>query len=238
IHSGRTDLDENKQGYARDTDARTLDDVIEGADIFIGLSLAGVVTQGMGNRMCQRPVIFVLANPTSEILPELVWDVRPNAIVATGRSDYPNQVNNALCFPYLFRGALDVGATVINEAMKIACVKAIADLARREMSDVAVRAYGGQTRSFGPEYLIPQPFDPRLLVALSSAVAAAAMESGVATRPIEDIEAYRERLNSFVFRTGLVMKPVFDRARADIKRVVYAEGEEETVLRAIQHIAD
>ncbi|MFZ1622945.1 NADP-dependent malic enzyme, partial [Dokdonella sp.] len=238
VHSGRTDLDENKRRYARDTQARTLDEIIDGADMFVGLSGPGALTQDMVKRMVEQPIIFALANPTPEILPELVKAVRPDAIVATGRSDYPNQVNNALCFPYLFRGALDVGATVINEAMKIACVKAIADLARREMSDVAVRAYGGQTRSFGPEYLIPQPFDPRLLVELSSAVAVAAMESGVAKRPLEDIEAYRERLNTFVFRTGLVMKPVFDRARSDMKRVVYAEGEEETILRAIQHIAD
>ncbi|MFA7322158.1 MAG: NADP-dependent malic enzyme [Dokdonella sp.] len=238
VHSGRTDLDENKRRYARDTPARTLDEIIDGADMFVGLSGPGALTQDMVKRMVDQPIIFALANPTPEILPELVKAVRPDAIVATGRSDYPNQVNNALCFPYLFRGALDVGATVINEAMKIACVKAIADLARREMSDIAVRAYGGQTRSFGPEYLIPQPFDPRLLVELSSAVAVAAMESGVAKRPLEDIEAYRERLNTFVFRTGMVMKPVFDRARSDMKRVVYAEGEEETVLRAIQHIAD
>ncbi len=238
VHSGRTDLDENKRRYARDTPARTLDEIIDGADMFVGLSGPGALTQDMVKRMVDQPIIFALANPTPEILPELVKAVRPDAIVATGRSDYPNQVNNALCFPYLFRGALDVGATVINEAMKIACVKAIADLARREMSDIAVRAYGGQTRSFGPEYLIPQPFDPRLLLELSSAVAVAAMESGVATRPLADIEAYRERLNTFVFRTGLVMKPVFDRARSDMKRVVYAEGEEETILRAIQHIAD
>jgi malate dehydrogenase (oxaloacetate-decarboxylating)(NADP+) len=238
VHSGRTDLDENKRRYARDTPARTLDEIIDGADMFVGLSGPGALTQDMVKRMVDQPIIFALANPTPEILPELVKAVRPDAIVATGRSDYPNQVNNALCFPYLFRGALDVGATVINEAMKIACVKAIADLARREMSDIAVRAYGGQTRSFGPEYLIPQPFDPRLLVELSSAVAVAAMESGVAKRPLEDVEAYRERLNTFVFRTGLVMKPVFDRARSDMKRVVYAEGEEETILRAIQHIAD
>ena len=238
VHNGRDDLDENKRRYARDTEARTLDDIIDGADVFLGLSAPGVLSQDMVKRMVARPIVFALANPTPEILPELIKDVRPDAIIATGRSDYPNQVNNALCFPYLFRGALDVGATVINEAMKIACVKAIADLARREMSDVALRAYGGQARSFGPEYLIPQPFDPRLLVELSSAVAVAAMESGVATRPIADIEAYRERLNTFVFRTGLVMKPVFDRARSDIKRVVYAEGEEETILRAVQHIAD
>ena len=238
VHDGRDDLDENRRRYARRTDARTLDDIIDGADIFVGLSAPGVLTQAMVTRMSERPIIFALANPTPEILPELVREVRPEAIVATGRSDYPNQVNNALCFPYLFRGALDVGATVINEAMKIACVKAIADLARREMSDVAVRAYGGQTRTFGPDYLIPQPFDPRLLIELSSAVAIAAMESGVATRPLENVEAYRERLNTFVFRTGMVMKPVFDRARADLKRVVYSEGEEETVLRAVQHIAD
>jgi malate dehydrogenase (oxaloacetate-decarboxylating)(NADP+) len=238
VHSGRSDLDENKRRYARETDARSLDDIIEGADMFVGLSGPGVLTQAMVSRMVERPIIFALANPTPEILPELVREVRPEAIVATGRSDYPNQVNNALCFPYLFRGALDVGATVINEAMKVACVRAIADLARREMSDVAARAYGGQTRSFGPDYLIPQPFDPRLLIELSSAVAVAAMESGVATRPLDDIAAYRERLNTFVFRTGMVMKPVFERARADMKRVVYAEGEEETVLRAIQHIAD
>ena len=238
IHSGRTDLDENKRRYARETNARSLDDIIADADVFVGLSGPHVLTQDMVKRMAKQPVIFALANPTPEILPEQVKEVCADAIVATGRSDYPNQVNNALCFPYLFRGALDVGATEINEAMKIACVKAIAELARREMSDVAVRAYGGQTRSFGPDYLIPQPFDPRLLVDLSSAVALAAMESGVATRPITDIAAYRERLNTFVFRTGMLMKPVFERARSDLKRVVYAEGEEETALRAIQHIAD
>src|SRR5690606_19461163 len=238
IHTGRPGLDPEKARYARDTDKRTLAEVVEGADIFLGLSAPGILSADMVRSMARDPVIFALANPTPEIMPEEARAARADAIIGTGRSDYPNQVNNALCFPYLFRGALDVGATVINEAMKIACVKAIAELARREMSDVAVRAYGGQTRSFGPDYLIPQPFDPRLLVDLSSAVALAAMESGVATRPITDIAAYRERLNTFVFRTGMLMKPVFERARSDMKRVVYAEGEEETVLRAIQHIAD
>src|SRR5690606_26279614 len=238
LYSGRPHLDPDKARYARDTDKRSLADIVAGADIFLGLSAAGVLKPEMVATMAERPIILALANPNPEINPAEAKAVRPDCIIATGRSDYPNQVNNALCFPYLFRGALDVGATVINEAMKVACVKAIADLARREMSDVAARAYGGQTRSFGPEYLIPQPFDPRLLIELSSAVAVAAMESGVATRPLDNIAAYRERLNTFVFRTGLVMKPVFDRARADIKRVVYAEGEEETVLRAIQHIAD
>ena len=239
VWRGRAEeMDEHKARFARDTDARTLDQIIDGADVFLGLSAPGVLSQAMVARMADKPIVFALANPTPEILPELVREVSPDAIIATGRSDYPNQVNNALCFPYLFRGALDVGATAINEDMKIACVHAIAELARREMSDVAARAYGGQTRSFGPDYLIPQPFDPRLLTELSPAVARAAMDSGVATRPLVDCDAYRERLNSFVFRSGLVMKPVFDRARSDRKRVVYAEGEEEIVLRAVQHIAD
>jgi malate dehydrogenase (oxaloacetate-decarboxylating)(NADP+) len=238
IHKGRTDLDESKSRYARATDARTLDEVIEGADLFLGLSGPGVLTQDMVRRMAERPVILALANPQPEILPELALEVRPDAILATGRSDYPNQVNNALCFPYIFRGALDVGATTINEAMKIACVHAIAELARREASDVAARAYGGRMWSFGPEYLIPQPFDPRLLTQLAPAVAKAAMESGVATRPIADLEAYQDALESKVFRSGLMMKPVFDHARTDPRRVVYAEGEEEVVLRAVQHVVD
>ncbi len=239
VWRGRAEeMDENKARFARDTDARTLGEIIDGADVFLGLSAPGVLSQDMVKRMAAQPIIFALANPTPEILPELVREANPDAIIATGRSDYPNQVNNALCFPYLFRGALDVGATAINEDMKIACVHAIAELARREMSDVAARAYGGQTRSFGPDYLIPQPFDPRLLTHLAPAVARAAMESGVATRPLPDCEAYRERLNTFVFRSGLVMKPVFERARSDRKRVVFAEGEEETVLQAVQHIAD
>ena len=239
IYKGRTeDVDPAKARYARDTNARQLAEIIDDADVFLGLSAGGALTQAMVRKMAPRPIILALANPTPEILPELVKEVRDDAIIATGRSDYPNQVNNALCFPYIFRGALDVGATTINEDMKVACVNAIAGLAKREMSDVAARAYGDQLLSFGPEYLIPQPFDPRLLVALAPAVAQAAMDSGVATRPIVDMQAYTERLMQFVFRTGLVMKPVFDRAKADVKRVVYAEGEEDTILRAVQNLVD
>jgi len=239
IYSGRSEeMDAAKQCYARDTKARRLGEIIDDADVFLGLSAGGVLTPEMVKRMAARPIILALANPTPEILPELAKEARPDAIIATGRSDYPNQVNNALCFPYIFRGALDVGATTINEAMKVACVHAIAELARRELSDVAARAYGDQQLSFGPDYLIPQPFDPRLLVSLAPAVAKAAMDSGVATRPIADLYTYAEHLNLFVFRTGLVMKPVFDRAKADIKRVVYAEGEQDTILRAVQNVSD
>ncbi|KAB2897587.1 MAG: NADP-dependent malic enzyme [Dokdonella sp.] len=234
----KEEMDPNKARYARDTAARTLDEIIDGADVFLGLSAPGILKPAMVKRMAQRPIILALANPTPEILPEDARAAREDALIATGRSDYPNQVNNALCFPYIFRGALDVGATVINEAMKVACVQAIAKLARREMTDVAARAYGGQSLSFGPDYIIPKPFDPRLIVELAPAVARAAMESGVATRPIEDLRAYRDKLNAFVFRTTLVMKPVFARAKADPKRIVYAEGEEETVLRAVQHVVD
>jgi malate dehydrogenase (oxaloacetate-decarboxylating)(NADP+) len=239
VWTGRKEeMDENKCRYARDTSARTLGEIIDGADLFLGLSAPGVLKPEMVARMAERPIILALANPMPEILPEEAKAVRPDCIIATGRSDYPNQVNNALCFPYIFRGALDVGATTINEAMKVACVHAIAELARREGSDVAARAYGGQMPTFGPDYLIPQPFDPRLLVQLAPAVARAAMESGVATRPIDDLRAYHEKLNAFVFRTTLLMKPVFERAKADPKRVVYAEGEEETVLRAVQLVVD
>ena len=238
LHSERTDLDPDKQRYARDTPMRTLGEIVVGADIFLGLSAGGILKPAMVATMAERPIIFALANPNPEITPEDAKAVRPDCIMATGRSDYPNQVNNALCFPYLFRGALDVGATVINEAMKIACVKAIAALARRESSDVSARAYGGKPPSFGPNYLIPQPFDPRLLIQLPPAVAKAAMESGVATRPMEDFVAYNDKLTSFVFRTGLLMKPVFERAKAAPARVVYAEGEEETVLRAVQTVVD
>jgi malate dehydrogenase (oxaloacetate-decarboxylating)(NADP+) len=239
LYKGRADdMDSAKQRYARDTKARTLADIVKDADIFLGLSAAGVLSGEMVKTMAARPIILALANPTPEILPELARAARPDAIIATGRSDYPNQVNNALCFPYIFRGALDVGATTINEAMKVACVRAIAELARREISDVAARAYGDQLLAFGPDYLIPQPFDPRLLVSLAPAVAKAAMESGVATRPIADLNAYRERLSQFVYRTGMVMKPVFERAKADVKRVVYAEGEEDTILRAVQTVVD
>ncbi|MDZ4812298.1 MAG: NADP-dependent malic enzyme [Pseudomonadota bacterium] len=239
VYTGRVeDMDADKQRYARQTDKRTLADIVRDADIFLGLSAGGVLKPEMVQTMGSRPIILALANPTPEILPELAREARPDCIIATGRSDYPNQVNNALCFPYIFRGALDVGATTINEAMKLACVHAIAALARREASDVAALAYGGKAAAFGPDFLIPQPFDPRLIVELAPAVAQAAMDSGIATRPMADMAAYREKLMQFVFRTGLLMKPVFDRARSDIKRVVYAEGEEETVLRAIQTIVD
>ncbi len=237
LHTGRGNMDPDKQRYARDTDKRTLAEIVEGADIFLGLSAAGVLKPEMLATMADKPIVLALANPTPEILPELAKQVRPDCIIATGRSDYPNQVNNALCFPYIFRGALDVGATEINEAMKLACVRAIAQLARMEAGDLAA-AYGDDIPSFGPEYLIPRPFDPRLLVMLAPAVARAAMESGVATRPIEDFAAYEEKLGQFIHRTGLVMKPVYDRARGDRQRVVYAEGEEEVVLRAVQTVID
>ena len=237
LFTGRPNLDPDKARYARDTDKRTLADIVAGADIFLGLSAAGVLKPEMVATMADRPIILALANPNPEILPEAAKLVRPDCIIATGRSDYPNQVNNALCFPYIFRGALDVGATVINEAMKTACVKAIAALARREASDLGA-AYGDEIPCFGPEYLIPRPFDPRLLVELAAAVAQAAMDSGVALRPIDDMAAYREKLGQFVYRTSLMMKPVYDRARADKQRVVYAEGEEEVVLRAVQTVID
>ncbi len=238
LYTGRGHMDPDKQRYARDTDKRTLAEIVEGTDIFLGLSAAGVLKPEMVKTMADKPIIFALANPTPEILPELAKEARPDCIIATGRSDYPNQVNNALCFPYIFRGALDVGATTINEAMKLACVRAIAALARREASDVAAAAYGGRMVSFGPEYLIPQPFDPRLIVELAPAVAQAAMDSGIATRPITDCAAYKEKLSQFVFRTGMLMKPIFERARGSLQRVVYAEGEEETVLRAVQTVVD
>ncbi len=237
LYAGRPNLDPAIARYARDTDARTLCDIVRGADIFLGLSAGGVLKPEMVESMVDRPVVFALANPYPEIEPDQVKLVRPSAIIATGRSDFPNQVNNALCFPYIFRGALDVGATTINEEMKRACVQAIAELARREASDLG-SAYSGETPRFGPDYLIPRPFDPRLLISLAPAVAEAAMRSGVATRPLTDVVAYREQLSQFVFRTGLLMKPMFDRARSDLKRVVFAEGEEETVLRAVQTVVD
>ena len=237
IYTGREHLDPDKARYASDTKARTLAEIVNGADVFLGLSAGGILKPEMVATMADKPVILALANPYPEILPEDAKAVRPDCIIATGRSDYPNQVNNALCFPYIFRGALDVGATGINEAMKLACVRAIAQLAREESADLGA-AYGGEAPEFGPEYLIPRPFDPRLLVKLAPAVARAAMESGVATRPIEDMRAYEEKLGTFIYRTGLVMKPVYDRARSDLKRVVYAEGEEETVLRAVQTVID
>ena len=239
VHSGReSGMDERKATYAVDTDKRTLGDAIEGADVFLGVSAPGVLSAEMVKTMADKPIILALANPVPEIMPDAAREARPDALIATGRSDFPNQVNNVLCFPYIFRGALDVGATAINDEMKMACVNAIAGLARMEASDVAAQAYGGQTPRFGPDYLIPQPFDPRLLAHLAPAVAKAAMDSGVAVRPIEDLDAYTERLYQHVFRTGLLMKPVFDAARNDPKRVVFAEGEEETVLRAVQTIVD
>ena len=238
LYRGRPDLDPQGARYARDTAARTLAEIVVGADVFLGVSAGGVLRPEMVASMAARPIVLALANPTPEIQPEAARAVRPDCIIATGRSDFPNQVNNALCFPYIFRGALDVSASTINEAMKVACVRAIAKLARREASDVAARAYGGKAPHFGPDYIIPTPFDPRLLVELATAVAQAAMDSGVATRPIEDMAAYRERLSSFVFRTGWAMKPVFARAKAEPKRVVYTEGEEETILRAVQTVIE
>jgi malate dehydrogenase (oxaloacetate-decarboxylating)(NADP+) len=238
-YRGRVEeMDPRKERYLKDTNARTLADVIDGADIFLGLSAPNVLKPELLARMATNPIIMALANPTPEISPELARQHRPDAIIATGRSDYPNQVNNVLCFPYLFRGALDCGATVINEAMKIACLEALADLALAEPSDVVAAAYGDQSLSFGPDYLIPKPFDPRLITTLAPAVAKAAMDSGVATRPIADFPAYRQRLSQFVFRSGLVMKPVFDRARQDPRRLAYAEGEDERVLRAMQNAID
>ncbi len=240
LYQGRPGLCGELERYARDTSARNLADIVKDADIFLGVSAGGVLTQQMVKTMADKPVILALANPTPEIQPELAKQACPDAIIATGRSDYPNQVNNALCFPYIFRGALDVGATTINAQMEVACVHAIAELARREVSDVAERAYnyGDRSLTFGPDYLIPQPFDPRLLVSVAPAVARAAMESGVATKPITDLRAYTEKLSQFVFRTTTLMKPLFDRAKADIQRIVYAEGEEDVVLRAVQSVVD
>ena len=239
VYKGRREqMDPRKARYARDTAARGLAEAIVGADIFLGLSAPGVLKPEMVATMADRPLILALANPMPEILPEAAKAVRPDAVIATGRSDYPNQVNNVLCFPFIFRGALDVGATTINEAMKIACVRALADLAQAESSDVVAAAYGGEALGFGPDYLIPRPFDPRLIVELAPAVAKAAMDSGVATRPIGDFAAYRDRLTRFVFRSGLVMKPIFERARRDPRRLVYADGEEPRVLRAAQTAVD
>ena len=236
VHRGRSNLDASKQAYAQDTDARTLADVFPGADMFLGLSTAGIVTQDMVKEMAADPIIFALANPTPEILPELAKAVRPDAIIATGRSDYPNQVNNALCFPYIFRGALDSGATTVNEEMKIACVHAIAKMAHVESSDSA--AYSGSPSSFGREYLIPGPLDPRLIMAIAPAIAQAAMDSGVATRPSTDFAAYRQRLSEFVYNSAFLMKPVFAAAKAAPKRIAYCEGEDPRVLRAAQIAVD
>jgi malate dehydrogenase (oxaloacetate-decarboxylating)(NADP+) len=239
VYSGRKEeMDDNKARYARDTKARKLADVIEGADVFLGLSAGGVLKREMVAKMAPKPLILALANPTPEILPEEIKSVRDDAVIATGRSDYPNQVNNVLCFPFIFRGALDVGATTINEPMKLAAVHAIADLAHAEQSDLVAQAYGSDQVKFGPEYLIPRPFDPRLIVKIAPAVAKAAMDSGVATDPIKDFPAYAERLNEFVYHSGLAMKPIFAVAKQSPRRIVFAEGEDERVLRATQVVAD
>jgi malate dehydrogenase (oxaloacetate-decarboxylating)(NADP+) len=240
VWKGRTELmDPDKAEFAQDTPLRTLAEVIEGADVFLGLSAAGVLKAPMVARMAAKPLIFALANPTPEIMPEEVRTVRDDAIMATGRTDYPNQVNNVLCFPYIFRGALDSGATTITDEMEVAAVHAIAELAQAEQSEVVAAAYAGATLSFGPEYLIPKPFDPRLMMKIAPAVAKAAAESGVASRPVRDFDAYREKLQSFVYASGSIMKPIFSLAkRATHKRVAYAEGEEERVLRAVQVVVD
>jgi malate dehydrogenase (oxaloacetate-decarboxylating)(NADP+) len=239
VYKGRAEeMDPEKSRYARDTTARTLADILPGADIFLGLSAGGVLKPEMITDMAAKPLILALANPEPEIKPELARQARPDAILCTGRSDYPNQVNNVLCFPFIFRGALDVGATQINEAMKLAAVHAIAELARAEASDVVASAYGGEHPRFGPDYLIPKPFDPRLICRIAPAVAQAAVDSGVATRPLDDLEAYRQRLERFVYHSGTSMQPVFQAAKAAPKRVIYAEGEEERVLRAVQVVVD
>jgi malate dehydrogenase (oxaloacetate-decarboxylating)(NADP+) len=239
VYRGRKEeMDDNKARYAKDTPHRKLGDVIGGADVFLGLSAGGVLKPEMVKRMAAKPLILALANPTPEILPEEVKAVRDDAVMATGRSDYPNQVNNVLCFPFIFRGALDVGATTVNEAMKVAAVHAIAGLAMAEQSDVVAMAYGQPSTAFGPEYLIPKPFDPRLLVKIAPAVARAAMESGVATMPIADFEAYTQRLNEFIYHSGLLMRPILMEAKESPKRIVFAEGEDERVLRAVQVVVD
>jgi malate dehydrogenase (oxaloacetate-decarboxylating)(NADP+) len=239
VYKGRKEeMDPYKERYAKDTGARTLAEVIDGADIFLGLSAPRVLKPEMVKRMADRPLILALANPTPEIMPEEAKAARPDCIIATGRSDYPNQVNNVLCFPYIFRGALDVGATRITEEMKLAATHAIAELARQEQSDVVAVAYGETSPSFGPEYLIPKPFDPRLIVKIAPAVAKAAVDSGAATRPLADLEAYRQQLTQFVYHSGLIMRPVFDAAKRHPRRVVYCEGEDQRVLHAVQGVVD
>jgi len=240
VWKGRVEeMDDNKARYAQVTDLRRVDQLLEGADVFLGLSAARVIQPEWLTKMAVSPLILALANPEPEIMPDLAKAARPDAIIATGRSDYPNQVNNVLCFPFIFRGALDVGATVVNEAMKVAAVKAIADLAMAEQNDQVAAAYGDAgSLSFGPEYLIPKPFDPRLIVRIAPAVAKAAMDSGVATRPIKDFDAYKQQLAQFVYHSGAVMKPIFDAARKAPCRVVFAEGEDERVMRAVQVVID
>ncbi|AET90315.1 malate dehydrogenase [Burkholderia sp. YI23] len=237
IYEGRGNLDASKERYQASTDARTLGDAMHGCDVFLGCSSAGVLKAEMVTTMADKPLILALANPEPEIRPEEAKRVRPDAIIATGRSDYPNQVNNVLCFPFIFRGALDVGATTITEEMKLACVRAIAELAEEtDQGDEVAKAYEGHSLEFGPEYLIPKPFDPRLIIKIAPAVAQAAMDSGVATRPIQDMDAYRETLGATVYRTGMVMRPVFAAAKAAPARIAFAEGEDERVLRAAQFV--
>jgi malate dehydrogenase (oxaloacetate-decarboxylating)(NADP+) len=239
IYEGRTEeINDYNIRYAQRTGARKIGEIIDDADVFIGLSAPGVLKSEMVKKMARQPLILALANPEPEIRPEIAKKIRDDVIMATGRSDYPNQVNNVLCFPFLFRGALDVGATIINDEMKMACVNALSKLAEAESDETVIQAYGLQELKFGPEYLIPKPFDPRLLVELAPAVAKAAMDSGVATRPIKDFDSYRQTLHEFVFRSGLVMKPVFDQAKTNPKKVVYAEGESQRVLRAVQNCVD
>jgi malate dehydrogenase (oxaloacetate-decarboxylating)(NADP+) len=238
IHTGRENLDPDKARYARDTPKRSLAEIVEGADVFLGLSAGGILKPEMVATMAERPVILALANPSPEIMPEDAKKARPDCIIATGRSDYPNQVNNVLCFPFIFRGAMDCGATVINEEMKLACVKAIADLAQAESSAEVAGAYADQDLSFGPEYIIPKPFDPRLIVKIAPAIAEAAAASGVARRPIEDMDAYRQSLMSIVYHSGQLMRPLFRQAKSAPKRVIYADGEDERVLRAAQTVLD
>jgi malate dehydrogenase (oxaloacetate-decarboxylating)(NADP+) len=234
----KEEMDPDKERFAVETAARSLDEVIGGADVFLGLSAGGVLKPAMVKKMAERPLILALANPEPEIRPELAKEARPDCIVATGRGDYPNQVNNVLCFPFIFRGALDVGATTITTEMELAAVRAIAELAQAEASDIVAMAYGGQDLKFGPEYLIPRPFDPRLIGRIAPAVAKAAMDSGVATRPLADMDAYRESLTQYVYHSGLIMKPLFAAAKENPRRVVYAEGEDERVLRAVQVVLD
>jgi malate dehydrogenase (oxaloacetate-decarboxylating)(NADP+) len=239
VFKGRKkDMDPWKKVYASDTKARTLQEALLGADLFLGLSAADVLKPAMLEKMAKNPMILALANPVPEILPELAKQARPDALICTGRSDYPNQVNNVLCFPFIFRGALDVGATTINEEMKLACVNALSNLVQREVSDAVLQAYGGKPDKFGAEYLIPKPFDPRLVVEVSMAVAKAAVDSGVATRPIKDFDVYREKLQNFVYRSGSFMRPVMERAKGSNKKLVYAEGEELRVLQAAQQVVD
>jgi malate dehydrogenase (oxaloacetate-decarboxylating)(NADP+) len=239
VYKGRREeMDPDKERFAIETRARTLDEVIAGADIFLGLSAGGVLKPSMVKKMADKPLILALANPEPEILPELAREARPDCVIATGRSDYPNQVNNVLCFPFIFRGALDVGATTINTEMELAAAHAIAELAQAETSEQVALAYGIESISFGPDYIIPRPFDPRLIARVAPAVAKAAMDSGVATRPCADLEAYRQSLTQFVYHSGLIMKPLFSAAKAQPRRIVYAEGEDERVLRAVQISVD